>query len=153
MKKLFLIALALVTIQVTAQHKKEGHKKGDRMERMNDYTPEEMAELQTKKMTLHLDLNEAQQQKVMAINLENAKDRKSIIETRKKMKESNESEPISKEDKLKMKNDMLDKQIAMKQKMKSILDEKQYVKWEEMAAKRSEKGRALKKEMTHKKKR
>ena len=120
---------------------------------MNEYTPEEMAEIKTKKMTLDLDLNEAQQQKIMAINLENAKDRKSMIEARKKMKESNDGQPISKEDKLKMKNDMLDKQIAMKQKMKSILDEKQYVKWEDMAAKRSDKGRALKKEMTHKKKR
>ena len=50
-----------------------------------------------------------------------------------------------------MKNDMLDKQIAMKQKMKDILDEKQYAKWEEMMSKRGERGRAYQKKKMHKK--
>jgi len=151
MKKLFLIALALVTLQVSAQHKKEGHKKGDKMERMNDYTPEQIAELQTKKMTLHLDLNEAQQQKVMALNLQNASDRKAMVEAKKQMTEKSDGQEMPKEDKLKMKNDMLDKQIAMKQKMKDILDEKQYAKWEEMMSKRGERGRAYQKKKMHKK--
>ena len=151
MKNLFLIALAFVTLQATAQDKKESHKK-DRSERMSDFTPQEMAELQTKKMTLHLDLNDAQQQKIMALNLENAQDRKSMMENRKKMMENKESKEISKEDKLKIKNTMLDKQIATKKKMKDILDEKQYAKWEEMAAKRSGKMRSHNKEMMHKKK-
>lgn len=151
MKKLFLIALALVTLQVSAQHKREGDKKGEKMERMNDYTPEQIAELQTKKMTLHLDLNEAQQQKVMALNLQNATDRKAMIEAKKQMAKKSDDQEMSKEDKLKMKNDMLDKQIAMKQKMKDILDEKQYAKWEEMMSKRGERGRAYQKKKMHKK--
>lgn len=150
MKKLFLIALAFVTLQVSAQHMRDGHKKSDRMERINDYTPEQIAELQTKKMTLHLDLNEAQQQKIMALNLENAQERKERMVARKQQKE-NKSQEISKEDRLKMKNAMLDKQINMKKKMKAILDEKQYAKWEEMKSKRYEKGRAYQKKQMHRK--
>ncbi|WP_339634752.1 hypothetical protein, partial [Bizionia echini] len=54
MKRLFLIALALVTLQITAQDRKHMSKKDERVENMQSYTPEEMAELQTKKMTLAL---------------------------------------------------------------------------------------------------
>ena len=74
MKKIVFIALALVAIQLTAQDKKErpNRERGEKMERYQDYSPEEMANLQTKKMTLHLDLNEKQQKDIYKINLENA---------------------------------------------------------------------------------
>jgi hypothetical protein len=133
MKKIIIIIMAMITLQVTAQDKKKELQKDSsraRMEAMKDLTPEEMATLQTKKMTLHLDLTEAQQQKIQALHLEKAKMRKTKMEERKAMKESGEKKAFTKEDKVKMMNDRLDHQIAMKQKMKSILNAEQYTKWE-----------------------
>lgn len=151
MKKIFLIALALVTIQMSAQDRKQMHKKGERAEKMQDYTPEEMAELQTKKLTLDLDLTEAQQKQVLALSLENAKDRKAFMEKRQDKQKEKEAKTASKEEKLKMKNDMLDKQIAMKAKMKEILNEEQYKKWESLQNERMEKGREGRKSVRQRK--
>lgn len=125
MKKLLIIALALITIQVSAQER------GERKGKHADFTPEETAQLQTKKMTLALDLSEAQQREIGAINLENAKVRKGKMEARK----NSDTKP-SKEERFKMKNEMLDAQIANKQKMKSILNAEQYAKWEKHLGKR-----------------
>lgn len=152
MKKLFLIALALVTIQISAQERRGHHKqdKKERAERMSEYTPEEIAELQTKQMTLHLDLTEAQQKQIMAINVENAKSRKAFMEERKKARENGERKEPSKEEQLKMKNEILDKKIAVKRQMKEILNKEQYDKWEAMAKEKMEKGRRQKKEMMRK---
>ncbi|GAA3781680.1 hypothetical protein GCM10022271_12470 [Corallibacter vietnamensis] len=134
MKKLVIIALAFVSVQAMAQDRK--HKKGDRQDKMAQYTPEQIAELQTKQMTLELDLSDAQQKDVQKINLENAQLRKQAMDKRREMKENNAERP-SKEAMLKYKNDKLDQQIATKRKMKDILNEEQYSKWEKSLEKRS----------------
>ena len=142
MKKLFLIALALVTIQVSAQNKKQGEKKGDRMENrkgLKDFTPEETAQLQTKKMTLDLDLTEAQQKKVEKLNLENAKERKAKMDERQAKRKDGNAERPSKEERLAMMNERLDKQMEMKKKMKQILNDDQFEKWEKNQARRQDK--------------
>jgi len=133
MKRVIIILICLVTLQVTAQERKrEFHKEGshDRMEAMKDLTPEEVATLQTKRMTLHLDLAEAQQKKIQALNLEEAKLRKSKMEEHKAMKESGEAKKPAKEERLKMMNERLDHQIAVKRQMKDILNADQYEKWQ-----------------------
>jgi len=131
MKKLLIIALALVTIQVSAQEKR-----GEKGRKAN-LAPEEMAQLQTKQMTLDLDLTEAQQKEVGVINLENAIAKKAQMEARKSKKDSEEKP--SKEERLQMKNDRLDAQIATKKKMKSVLNAEQYAKWESKQGKRHHK--------------
>ncbi len=139
MKKLILIALALVTIQVSAQNKKQGERRGDPMEkgqRMGDFTPEEMAQLQTKKATLLLDLTEAQQKKVEKLHLENAKERQAFREARRAKRKDGSGKSANKEERLKMANQRLDRQLEMKQKMKKILDDKQLEKWEMIQAQR-----------------
>jgi len=154
MKKIVIILMALVTLQVTAQEiKKEEHKEGqsDRMEVMKDLTPEEIATLQTKKMTLHLDLTEEQKKKMQALHLEEAKMRKAKMEERKAMKESGEKKAFTKEDKVKMMNERLDHQIATKQKMKSILNAEQYAKWEASMGKMEQRRDGKKKMMKDKK--
>ncbi|WP_397363572.1 hypothetical protein [Olleya sp. R77988] len=157
MKKLAILALALITFQANAQDKKE-NKKGDRKDRLEkrmNLEPQEMAELQTKKMTLHLDLTDAQQKKVMAINLENAKKRKDAMKKRLDSKNKEEKTKPTKEQKLKMINNRLDAQIATKKKMKNILNDEQYQKWEKSQAKRQHKRGKMKKggkkRMAHKK--
>lgn len=133
MKKLFFIALALVTLQVSAQNDKPEFRKGDRMqraERFKDFTPEEMAELQTKRMTLQLDLTEAQQKEIHKLQLENSKERKARMEARQTRKQDGTGPQLSKEERLAMENARLDKQIELKKKMKQILNDDQYTKWE-----------------------
>lgn len=133
MKKLILIALvAMVAFQVSAQNSKErpNRERSPRMDKFQDLTPEEMATMQTKKMTLHLDLNESQQKEIQKINLENAIDRKAKMEARIAQRENGTMAKTTKEERLKMMNERLDKQIAMKAKMKKILNDEQFAKWE-----------------------
>jgi hypothetical protein len=132
MKKLLLIAIALITVNATAQEgKRERQNKGEheRVQQFKDFSPEEVATLQTKKMTLHLDLTDAQHKQIQAILLEQAKARKSKMEARKKMHEEGGEKP-SKEDRFNRANEQLDSRIALKSKMKNILSTEQFEKWE-----------------------
>ncbi|WP_338357551.1 DUF4890 domain-containing protein [Yeosuana marina] len=133
MKKLVFIAVAFIAIQATSQNanQRPNKERGNRAEQFSDMTPEEMATLQTKKMTLHLDLNESQQRAVQQLNLQNATERKARMEARKAQRESGNMEKPSKEERLKMMNEVLDHKIAMKAKMKDILNADQYAKWEQ----------------------
>lgn len=153
MKKLILIALAFMALQATAQERQrmqQNDSKKERAHKFKDLTPEEAATLQTKKMTLHLDLTEAQQTKIQALNLENAKKRKVKMEARKPMKEDEDFAKPTKEERLKMKNERLDNQIARKQKMKAILNAEQYEKWSAQSQRRQGKkgssGKRMKKQ-------
>ena len=131
MKKLIVIAIALISLQGIAQERRGDHRKSDRKERsqtLKDLKPEEAATLQTKKMTLHLDLSDAQQKEIYKMNLANAKERQAKMEAAKKMKESGEKP--SKENRYSLMNERLDKQIAQKKQLKSILTEEQFEKLE-----------------------
>lgn len=131
MKKIVFIALLLIVSQVNAQQKQRANKeRGEKMERFSDMTPDEIATLQTKKMTLHLDLNESQQKEIKKLNVENAKSRKAKMEAFKAQKENGDMQKPSKEERLKRMNERLDNQIEMKAKMKKILNDEQYDKWE-----------------------
>jgi len=152
MKKLIIIAVAFLALQATAQgQKKERVNKQEKHQKMMNLSAEEMATLQTKKMTLHLDLSESQQAEIQKLNLENATKRKAMMEARKAKKESGNTEKPSKEERLKMINAKLDHQIANKAKMKEILNEEQYAKWEKSQAKRMHKSKKHKKEHSKKK--
>lgn len=144
MKKLIIIAIALISIQGIAQgEKKQGPSNQERSQRMNDLTPDEAATLQTKKMTLHLDLSEKQQKDIYKINLENATKRKDMMAAMKAKKESGQMEKPSKENRLAMQNAKLDHQIATKAKMKSILNADQFAKWEKAQSKMEHKKKGM----------
>ena len=131
MKKLIEIAIAFISLQGIAQERRGDHRKSDRKERpqtLKDLKPEEAATLQTKKMTLHLDLSDAQQKEIYKMNLANAKERQAKMEAAKKMKESGEKP--SKENRYSLMNERLDKQIAQKKQLKSILTKEQFEKLE-----------------------
>lgn len=141
MKNLILVALAFITFQGIAQENKKSHKKGDHQKRMamTQLSANEIATLQTKKMTLFLDLNESQQRDIQKINLRNAAERKAHMEARKAKKESGTASKPTSEERFAMMNDMLDKKIAAKAEMKKILNADQYEKWEKVQAKMSAK--------------
>ncbi len=156
MKKLILIALAFIGLQAIAQEqKRQKPNNQERSQKMMNLSAEDMATLQTKKMTLFLDLNESQQANIQKINLENATKRKAMMAERKAKKESGEMQKPTQEQRLKMVNAKLDHQIAMKAKMKNILNEEQYAKWQKaqmrMASKGKDQKQGIKKSM-HKKK-
>lgn len=135
--------MALVAMQVTAQEHRKEHEKEAKKERIHkqmNFTPEEIATLQTKKMVLRLDLTEAQQREIHKINLTNAKERKAKMEAHKKMREGNNEEKPSKEDRFKMMNERLDRQIANKKDMKRILSKEQFEKFERVMNHKQRKG-------------
>lgn len=145
MKKIIVTLMLLVGINAIAQHR-DYHKerKNDRV----DMTPEQVATLHTKKMTLALDLNKGQQAQVKSLHLENAKLRKSKIEAHKAKKESEEVIKPTSDERFKMHEARLDHQIALQEQMKKILNDEQYKKWKNM---RHKKGMHHMKRKMHKK--
>lgn len=131
MKKLFVVILLILSGSVFAQGPmhRETKKQHHKQEYMKGLSAEQLATLKTKKMTLALDLNKDQQEKMYALNLDRVKDRKQKMEARKKEVKKPE---LSSEVKFNRMNTQLDKKIALKNKVKSILTEEQFKKWERL---------------------
>ncbi len=121
MKNVILILTALVSLNGFAQ--KRGAEK---------LSPEQMATLQTKKMTLDLDLNENQQTKVYQLNFENATNRQLKRGEAKALRANGEPKKLTSEEQYAMQIGRLDHQIAQKEKMDAILNKDQFTKWEQM---------------------
>ena len=125
MRNTLFICSLLLCFTAFAQNPDKGrHKHGKQNVERPDYSPEQIAELKTKKLTLLLDLSESQQQKISQLELEAAKSRKS------KMDGKERGEKLSDEERFNRHSERLDKQIAHKKSMKSILNKEQYEKWE-----------------------
>lgn len=137
MNRLFVIATLIVNTisfgQEINHEKIETPRKG-KMEIMKDLSPEQMATLKTKKMTLALDLTKSQQDKIYALNLKNAKELKVKMQARKNEKENQEGNRIelSSDEKYKRINNRLDKQIAIKKELSAILTKEQLEKMEQI---------------------
>lgn len=110
-----MIIIALGSLTLTAQNKIQENRVLKKEVRKN-YTPEQRAELRSKKMTLLLDLTEVQQEKVKQVFLKMDKSRQ----------EATSELPNSYEHK----NARMDQKIALKKEMKDILSSQQFEKWE-----------------------
>ena len=119
-KILSIVIVALLTVSTFAQEKQ-------RRQHRSDLSPDQIAELQTKKMTLHLDLNDKQQQQILEINKRNAIVREQNRQEHKAIREK--SEKPNDEELVKRRSARLDKQIAHQKEMKKILNEKQFETW------------------------
>lgn len=128
-----MMVVFLVGLTATAQQGKRTHR-----DAMKDLTPEQVATLKTKKMTLALDLTKAQQKQVKVIQLENAERRKAQMEERKAQREEGEVKKPTSEERYAMANARLDHQIAQKAEMKKILSEEQYAQWQTMQQHKSQ---------------
>ena len=130
MKQLAILLVMLTSVGISAQrHDGQKMRKGPKM----DMTAEQMATLQTKHMTLALDLTNKQQDKVYEINLGKAQFRKEKWAEMKAARESGEWEKPTPEARFEMENARLDRQIAMQEKMRNVLDEKQYETWKKFS--------------------
>ena len=119
-----MLVILLMGTAMAQDRKDRPNRKGDRTE----ISAEQKAELITKKMTLKLDLNKSQQDKVMALHLDNF----SKMETKRKELKANreDGKRLTKEERHDQKLAMLDHKIEMKNEMKSILNAEQFEKWE-----------------------
>jgi hypothetical protein len=128
MKKLILTLTLLAGMLLTAQER------GPRMRHHKhaDLTAEQLATLQTKRLTLALDLTAAQQKKVQKLKLEQEEVRQSRRAEMKEKREADTEKGISAEERYQLELARLDNRIAFKAEMKSILDPAQYEKWERM---------------------
>ena len=135
MKKIVMVILVMAAISVSAQDHNTKGKRGD----MKDLSPDQVASLQTKKMTLALDLNESQQAKVKTILTKDATARKAKMVDRKASKEDGKK-VLTSEEKYAKQNERLDYQIARKKEMKSILTADQFDKWEKMSHRKKMRG-------------
>ncbi|MCL5246879.1 hypothetical protein M4I21_13735 [Cellulophaga sp. 20_2_10] len=146
MKKItFIMVLMLGILTISAQekqrdskdtkhktHRKKGGKKG--MHKMAKFTPEQIAVLQTKRMTLALDLSDAQQSKIEMLNLKNAE---LIQQKREERKDKKEHSKLSPEKKYAQANAKLDHQIKHKRALQKILSKDQYAQWSKMHKRKS----------------
>ncbi len=123
MKKLIVLALLLLGTTIVAQEKHREHKRNE----MEQFTPEQRSELQLKKLTLELDLNESQQKEIKAFIADKNTKMEAHKTAMKAMKEKG-TKPTS-DERFAMKSKMLDEQIATKKRMQKILNEKQFEKW------------------------
>ena len=137
MKKILLLSLlSIVCFNSFSQNRKQlGNK-------LKSFSAEQIATLQTKKLTLSLDLNLKQQNEIFNLFLEEVKFKKTKrgeINERK----SNSMEGLSSEEIFDMMNEKLDHQIALNNKMKTILNKEQFLIWQELKT-RENRGRRKK---------
>lgn len=124
MKKLFLALLLLVGITTWAQGKRERRPEGDRL------TKEEKVDLQVKRMTKDLDLNEKQAKEVRTLVTKEVEKREA------KRAEMTEEKKAKREA---MKAEMKEAQAAHSAEMKKILTPEQYAKWGKLREERKDK--------------
>lgn len=141
MKKLLIIALALVTVSGFAQVDKEKVMM-ERLTRKSQKSPEERAQIETKQLTLKLDLTEKQQSQVEeTLVAHHAEGNAKMAKNKKAMKE------MSDDERHKLQVARLDAQIALKEKMKGILNAEQYAKYSQMMERKMKRGKGTSKKM------
>lgn len=134
MKTILTSILLIGCMTVFSQH--GHHQRG-----MKEMSPEQVATLETKKLTLALDLTEQQQKEIYQIEFDNAEFRKARMEERKVAKADGKGEKPSSDDRYAVMSNRLDRQIAHKEKMKTILNKSQFEKWEKLQGKREMRGK------------
>ena len=129
MKKIIVLALLIVGTTIVAQERNRKHQ-GNAMEQ---FTPEQQSQLMLKKMTLELDLSEAQQKEMTTFISDKIAKKEVHKAERKAMKEKG-VRPTN-DERFGMAMKMLDEQIATKKSMQKILNAKQFEKWTSMKEK------------------
>lgn len=104
-------------------------------------TAEQRAEMRFKRLSMQLNLTDAQKKDIQPIILEQEKSRDNMISERKAMKESGKE--LSLQEKLTRKDEFMKSQEASKAKFEKILNPEQLKKWEEMEANRKERAQEM----------
>ncbi len=126
MKKIASILILVFAFTLTTQ----AQKRGKRMQK-EQMTVEQQTILEVKKMTLALELSDAQQRKIQPLVAAKVSDRRAQFERMKKLRE--EKKMPTADERFKNQNERLDKEIAYQKEMKSILNKDQYEKFQKIA--------------------
>ena len=137
MKKVVTVVMMLIGISLFAQEPQEGKKP--------KFTTEQQANIRLKKLTLDLDLSDAQARQLQPIVLEQAKKRSAMQASRKAMKAKGEKPSADQRYEMIMAH--LDEQIALNKRVKKILNEQQYEQWKKMQKRKGKHHRGHKKPM------
>jgi hypothetical protein len=132
MKKLALIVLLVVGFSTYAQEVKQDRKGGER----EKLSPEQRNQLQLKKMTLELNLNETQKKEMGKLIAEQSSKREAAMAERKASKEKGVK--LTADERFKMQSQRLDEEVAMKEKIQKVLTADQFKKWEDMKKEKKE---------------
>lgn len=126
MKSYLLVALLLCSGVFYAQKSNMATKNQRNQEQQ--MTPEQKAQLQLKRMTLSLDLNEKQQKELYPLLLKNIEKReKKMISIREKRAKG---EKLTADERYELQNERLDNQIEMKKDLEKILNAEQMTQFE-----------------------
>jgi len=117
-----LVVALLVSTTVNAQEKKQNNIK------RTNFTSEQIATLQTKRMALNFDLDKNQQKAVYDLKKKQADERKNNIKNF-RQKRQNNIKPTN-DERFNFQNTRLEKQLENKVAMKNILTKDQFSKWE-----------------------
>lgn len=133
MKKVFLVALLVVSLTTFAQEERKTGSKRAEMEKM---TPEQRGELRLKRVSAMLNLNEKQQKEIAPILAEQQQKREKAVADFKATKEKG-TKPTAEERAARAKQ-REDDQKAMTDKLQKILTPEQMKKWEDMKERNKE---------------
>ena len=127
MKNLVILAILLGSFSLIAQPKDAHQFKRDKhpKELLKDLSPQQRAEILSKRMVLQLDLSDKQQEQVADLILEREARRPEDRPSRKEM------EALSKEERFRLMNEKLDDRIQFNRELKGVLTEAQWTKWNE----------------------
>ncbi len=129
MKSLIYIAILLFSINTVAQKPAK-----DRGMRQN-FTPEQQAELQTKRMALNLDLSQKQIAEIKKLQLKRVGERKTNRALRDNQRGTG-NRPTQ-EEMFTRNTKRLDTQLEHQKELRKILSEQQYSKWEKLKDERN----------------
>lgn len=125
MKTWILACLFLAGLSAAAQHMpREGH----RRQHLQEFSADEKATLQSKKMMLALDLSSSQQAELKTLLSKRFEQRMAIRQAHQK----DGAAPADPQMRYQRMNERLDREIAFRQELKKILTEPQYETWREM---------------------
>ena len=117
----------VVGLSTYAQEGKKQDRKGDDKERMS---PEQRNQLQLKRLTLELNLNESQQKEIGKIIAEQS-DKREKMKTERMANKEKGTKPTA-DERFARENQKLDDQAALKAKVQKVLTPEQFKKWEDM---------------------
>ena len=120
MKNIMILFLVFTTFTISAQNPQKAGKV-QKKEVKENFTPDQRAELFSKKMTLSLDLTDIQQKKVKQLFLQSENP---------KNNPSKEKSALTSEEKYALMNARMDNKIRMNRELKEILTPEQFEKWE-----------------------
>jgi len=140
MKKLvgLLVIMFVITSSINAQG---GGMRGNQMKgNQSNYTPDQIATLQVKKMNLQLNLNKSQQDAIYKLQKNQAVTRQAM---QKSMQERRlNGKTLTTDERFQLKSARLDRMQQHKLAMQKILTPSQFVKWETMNKSKLNRGNA-----------